>query len=192
MTIDFSRLRNTYYVLRHGQSEANVQGLIIGNPVVGCVQYGLTDEGRQQVEASVGISDLNAESIFVTSDFKRSRETATIASETVDASMPIIDKRLRERYFADLDGTSNQNYYQVWDVDVHDPDHTQWGVESMNSVIDRILACIADLEEQYKNETIVLVGHGDPLDALWQVAHGKSAGTHKETPLENAELRKLP
>jgi probable phosphoglycerate mutase len=44
------RLRCRYLALRHGQSEANVRGIIASNPDVACASYGLSPAGIQQAQ----------------------------------------------------------------------------------------------------------------------------------------------
>ena len=39
--------------MRHGESEANVAGVIVSDPEQGCHGYGLTEKGRLQVLHSV-------------------------------------------------------------------------------------------------------------------------------------------
>ena len=43
---------NTYLIMRHGQSEANAQGIIVSDPKIGCFRYGLTALGREQAGAA--------------------------------------------------------------------------------------------------------------------------------------------
>ena len=38
--------------MRHGQSEANAQGIIVSDPKIGCFRYGLTALGREQAGAA--------------------------------------------------------------------------------------------------------------------------------------------
>ena len=45
-------LRNRYFALRHGLSEANVAGIISSDPGVGTTVHGLTAEGRMQARRS--------------------------------------------------------------------------------------------------------------------------------------------
>jgi len=47
-----SGARCRYYALRHGESEANVAGVISSLPAVATKQHGLSAEGRRQAEAS--------------------------------------------------------------------------------------------------------------------------------------------
>ena len=74
-------LRHTYVALRHGQSEANVAGLISSDPAIATVTHGLTPTGRAQALSSVALLAALpvTKCIFLTSDFTRARETAEIA-----------------------------------------------------------------------------------------------------------------
>ena len=42
--------KNHYLMVRHGESTANVQGLVVTDPAVGCAQYGLTEKGKYQAQ----------------------------------------------------------------------------------------------------------------------------------------------
>ena len=76
-------LRNKYYLLRHGQSTANVQGIISSNrhELAYTDKHGLTDTGYQQGKAAaqqlVDLMDDDPSSVvFVSSPFARARQTA--------------------------------------------------------------------------------------------------------------------
>ena len=80
-----SGLKNTYLGLRHGESEANVQGVISSDLRVGSSIHGLTPEGRAQARraavdliAQIGRDNLlePGKVVFVSSPFTRARETA--------------------------------------------------------------------------------------------------------------------
>ena len=58
-------LKNTYYAFRHGQSQANVDGIIISDPDVGTKEYGMTEEGIRQVYTSIALLDVaNSEALI--------------------------------------------------------------------------------------------------------------------------------
>ena len=74
-------LHNRYLVMRHGESEANVLGIAVGDPQRGVEGFPLTDLGRRQaVEAARAFKESYAPSVneteIVASDFRRTRETA--------------------------------------------------------------------------------------------------------------------
>ena len=74
--------RHSYHALRHGQSLANVQGIISSNPDVATREHGLSELGLQQAAAAAAdvAEAVNAENCrgvaIYTSDFKRAAETA--------------------------------------------------------------------------------------------------------------------
>ena len=60
--------------MRHGQSEANVAGIIVSDPQIGCNQFGLTALGQQQViKSASNTSKLNQDTLIISSDFLRAK-----------------------------------------------------------------------------------------------------------------------
>ena len=161
-------LRRRYHLLRHGQSLANVEGVIVSAPATGTAGYGLTEEGRAQVRASVAAA--RAGNLFddvpeiVASPFLRTVETAALAAELLGCAARK-DERLRERFFGALDGTADPAYQGVWAADRLDPDHVEWGVESAASVARRMLDLVRELERA-EGGPVLLVTHGDPASIL--------------------------
>ena len=98
-------LKNRYFVMRHGKSEANAAGLIVSDPCNGCLQYGLTPEGRAQAAESgqklrQQLGDTASAAVVVCcSDFKRTLETAEVLLEALGRAgePPVICTWLRER-----------------------------------------------------------------------------------------------
>lgn len=163
-----SKLKNHYYYLRHGQSQANMQGIIVSQLGHGADGYGLTDTGRKQVEASINQSGLGAATIILASPFARTKESAEIAQRLIGAKAYKIEGRLGERGFGRLELSSDQNYQNVWQRDKLNPHHTDHESESAQSVHDRVHRLIGELEARYQNQTILLVTHGDVIAALQQ------------------------
>jgi broad specificity phosphatase PhoE len=93
-------------MLRHGQSEANVQGVISGSRDVA-----LTDLGREQARNAIPVfRSLRCKpAIIVHSHRQRARETAEIVNETLRLEM-IEDPRIAEQNFGDWEG---QNVLEV-------------------------------------------------------------------------------
>lgn len=193
----FARLKNRYFALRHGRSEANEKSIINGLPETGIHRYGLVELGREQVRLSIkravdeGVLD---KKIFIlSSDFRRAVETAKITKEITEATMDIQTiKNLRERKFGNLEGKSNSGYLDVWAFDQSDPLHTQWNVESVDSVLTRTTGMIADLEDVFNGETFVLASHGDALQILATGFKKIPATNHRAMKhMDTGELREL-
>ncbi len=191
-------MKNSYFILRHGQSHANVAGIILSHLEEGKKdEFTLTQKGEDEVRRSAGDAKesglLDQNVMIISSPFSRCKRTAEIAKEILEADKDIIfDDRLRERWFGDFEKTSNANYQKVWDDDRNDPDHLIANVESANDVQRRTLACIDDLETKYVGQSILLVSHGDALQIMQTGLQQQSAAFHREIPhLETAEIRKL-
>jgi len=192
--LGIERLNNRYFAMRHGHSLANQQGIIVSHPENGCDNYGLSKLGREQVRASLRQNNrFDAKTVVVTSDFKRARESAGIAFELLACNVSICDEpRLRERYFGELELASDASYDQVWQQDEVNPDSRVRGVESVNQVMARVTAVIADYENRYSAATILLVSHGDALQILQTAFARLDASTHRQLEhLHTAEIRQL-
>jgi broad specificity phosphatase PhoE len=139
-----SGFKNNYFLLRHGESVPNVRGVILSHLEDGKKpEHTLTEHGEEQVRISVhgakaqGV--LDSVTIIYSSPFSRCARTAEIAKEVLGIKEDIVfDDRLRERWFGDWEGTSNQNYQRVWDRDIADPGHNDAGVESTAEVVERV------------------------------------------------------
>ncbi len=186
------KLNNRYLVMRHGHSLANQRGIIVSHPANGLRGYGLTRTGRDEVLVAIKGSDgLDDTTLIVSSDFQRAHATAAIVAEVLNCTSPIVlDPRLRERHFGDLELTPTDNYPAIWRHDAVDADHHQSGVESVNEVLQRTTSLIADLERAWSDATILLVAHGDVLQILLTAFVGQDARRHRlQAPLANADIR---
>jgi len=195
--LEFTTLKNTYFAMRHGESLANVEGIIISTPENGIPKYGLSDVGRGQVERSVSdtmLSNcLDETTHIVSSDFKRAHESAEIAHKLLVSKAHLqLDARLRERDFGDFELKSNIHYQTVWDNDAIDSSHTIDNAESADSVMQRATELVLELENGHKNETFLLVAHGDTIQILQTAFKKYSASKQRELKhLETAEIRPL-
>lgn len=136
-------LNNYYYLLRHGQSTANVEGIISSaRSLAGSTKHGLTLLGEQQGIDSAGpLIDLIQDDVkngelestkkvyFYSSPFARAKETAyaclkgieegevkdKVNTMGLDVGKDVaIEDRLMERYFGRLDGKELATYAYVW------------------------------------------------------------------------------
>jgi len=185
--------KNSYYAFRHGQSRANVEGIIISDPKIGTVDYGLTDEGRRQVAGSLELAEVfNAESLIYSSDFLRARETAEIIRDTLGVPEIIFEERLRERFFGEWEGQCHANYSKTWKKDAFDPTREYNGAESSRAVQQRMWAVIQSLENAFEGKTVILVSHGDPLMLLQTAFKNLGPERHRSLPyIETAQWRLL-
>lgn len=96
-------LQNSYWVLRHGQSEANVARVIASSPEIATKKYGLSDLGKEQA-AKAGddivktfrkrqeAGSQEKAVLLLTSDLLRAKETAQIVrTKLEEAGIPLYD-----------------------------------------------------------------------------------------------------
>ncbi len=194
----FSPLRNKYYLLRHGYSEAMAQGIIVSTLHTGKDAYGLTSLGRRQVLRSALAAKrkkiIEKETVLYASPLQRTKETA----ELVAAVFNILKKKihwsnsLRERDFGRLHLKKSIWYQKVWERDFRDPTHHWAGVESIQEVAQRVFSLLQRLEKKHAHKKILLVSHEDVLHVLQALAAGKNIAHHRKLKkIRPGELREL-
>jgi probable phosphoglycerate mutase len=183
------------YLLRHGQSVANVQRIIVSSLAAATESYGLTTTGREQVRRSV--SEARASGVFpgrihlVSSPLLRARESAAIAAELLGVDVRV-DPRLAERGFGELELESDDRYEQVWAADRNDPGHVTWGVESTSSILGRVAALVQDLGRVDPDGVFLLCTHGDVASVSLCAARGVALSQHRDVgAMANGEIRRL-
>ncbi len=186
---------SSFCLLRHGQSEANVRGLIASSPAAAYEGFGLTDVGRSQVRTSL-LAALDAGILprhchVVSSPLRRARESAAIAADVLGTTVRV-DPRLAERGFGEFELASDAHYERVWSEDRVDPTHERWGVESIQSILDRMTALLRELHESDSTATFLLCTHGDVASVTLCATQGLSLSQHREVgALGNGEVRRL-
>jgi broad specificity phosphatase PhoE len=192
--LPLDQLSNRYFVMRHGQSQANLQALVVSHPQNGIDGYGLSEQGIAQVRESVQADTrFDSSLVIISSDFKRAKESAQIAHQILSCEQPLqFDERLRERDFGDWELTPDSAYERVWAADEINPDNHNRGVESPNQVMQRVTALVYDLEQTVSDTNILIVSHGDALQILQTAFSKQDASNHRlNQHLETAEIRRL-
>ena len=188
------------WVLRHGESTANVQGLIVSLPGPRALtEVGLTAAGRAQARDAAEAAraqGLSPDPLVISSDFVRARETAEVFAAQLGAGPVRIDQRLRERRFGIHDEGPASAYETVWEAD-REHRTPEGDVEPVPAVAARVGAAIADASilaaaGNPPAPHVVLVAHGDVLQIALALGEGRDPHEHREVPhLGNAELRRL-
>ncbi len=185
----------SFCLLRHGQSEANVQKLIASSLAAAGAAFGLTGVGRAQVRDSVRAARdaglLSGPWHIVSSPLLRARESASIAAEVLGTEVRI-DARLAERGFGEFELGPDDHYERVWSSDRADPSHETWGVESTTSILRRARTLLRELHDEGKAGTFVLCTHGDVASVLLCADQRLALSQHRDVgALANGEIRRL-
>ncbi|RUA22708.1 histidine phosphatase family protein [Billgrantia gudaonensis] len=140
------RRRNRYLLMRHGHSEA--QGVIVSRPQHGLQDYGLFTGGHAQLAwSTTGVGPLHPSLAF--SFPAHHRDRGAVATHFGLTAHP--DLRLRERDFGSLEGEPDDRYPRLG-TRCPRPDHCDFGVESVMSVAERMVAVIDALEREYRQK----------------------------------------
>jgi len=210
-------LTNRYYLLRHGQSTANVASIISSSGSLAYSdRHGLTDFGylqgkdsaKQLLDLLGKISKPGDSVVMVSSPFARAVQTAQAcldglsepeATKRIEEDMKlnvcrdiVYEDNLVERYFGRLDGEAIYTYAYVWPLDKFDSTHTAFDVESVAAVATRIRSVIEGLESKYSNAHVVLVSHADVLQiAQLYASHADNVGEFSSYRFQNGEVRPM-
>jgi len=155
-----------FYVLRHGQTDWNVQLRLQGS-----TDIPLNDTGRAQAHVAAKILATEGLTKIIASPLSRALETARIVG-AASGLEPEIDGRLIERNFGLFEGmTIDEVHQHREDMREHmnpqadvDGKHYPWDAEPLPEVIDRVYACIN--EHKAEGGKCLFVFHGIPFRAV--------------------------
>ena len=155
--------------IRHGESEYNARGLMIGHH-----DPALTDSGRHQ-SASIAKSLQGMDfDVILSSDLKRAAESAEIIS-TVLRIAPNADNGLRELDLGEFAGLTWDEAKTKFRTAFERGHETFWemfssnripGQESYKGLLERTQKCFHILEQKYSEKSLLVVGHKGFLEAF--------------------------
>jgi len=149
----------TFYLIRHGQIDANIEGLWHGS-----TDSPLNETGEMQAKKMGKYISRKYPSIstIYSSPLKRTIKTAEALSGHLDLE-PVPHSGLREYGVGEWEGHDYDviiEKYQFMTLLEKDHDFAPPGGESLNGVRDRILAAFEDIRQKHPDEHVAIVGHG--------------------------------
>ncbi|GMH43341.1 hypothetical protein BSKO_11263 [Bryopsis sp. KO-2023] len=196
--------KNSYWLLRHGQSVANATGIVVASMEEGVKpQYGLTELGVSQAQqAGIKLNEALSSEVdsvfFYTSPFSRAYQTAQYGGELLKIQnghprFKVVEA-LKERFFgAKFELGSHEVYKLVWEMDARDI--FERGIEGGESVVDvalRVSELIKEIEEEGGGRNIVLVAHGDTLSISAAILTNRPLTEHRQYGMQNCEILSFP
>ncbi len=157
------RSGNTYYAVRHGETDSNLLNLITDEL---SEKSSLTENGKKTVAdtAEKIRSETSLDYIFY-SPLSRTKETAEEIAKIfgLDASAVIEDIRLIEFQLGETyDGKTWDEYHSAFPKTAEYFTTAPVGGESYADVRKRVLDFIFDIETKYSGKKILIVTHGGP------------------------------
>lgn len=164
--------RNTFILVRHGQSENNLTHILSGLPEI--KKYSLTNKGKNQAECLGTLLLQEKVDLIVASPVNRAKETANILRAVSGASLEF-DERLREIDFGPFNGKKVEEYEAFWGS--KEARFTKQGKEGMENFRDlkiRMIECLRDINARHEGKTIAIVTHRGSLWVLEGALYGLS------------------
>jgi broad specificity phosphatase PhoE len=163
-------------LVRHGQTDSNVRGLLLGR-----ADPPLTEAGYRQACALAAA--LPRADRIVSSPLARARHTAAVlagaAPGAAVAAEVEVDARWIEMDYGELDGRPpsalGERTWQAWR---EDPDFVPAGGESLAAVCARVREACEELAEDAARGDVVVVSHVSPIKAAvtWALGVGPEVG----------------
>jgi broad specificity phosphatase PhoE len=163
-----------FYIVRHGQTEWNVE-----KRIQGCSDIPLNDVGRAQaVELKEKLKDIDFAFCF-SSDLQRAAETARIILSVHPLIAVQFDKRLRQRNYGPWEGSPSSEYYAAALLEQ---------VEKDAAIGARAMACLEEIVILYPHAHVLIVTHGGVMRNVIAKLCSLEAS---EIQVENTALLKL-
>ena len=156
--------KNTFFLIRHGEARANVEGWWASGKETKEYTSRLTDRGKEEVAALAKKLTKEHIDIIISSPYTRTKQTANALSKTLGVERVIVDKRLKEREAGIFSHKKISEFYGFLSQEGIDPvmDAPQGG-ESLYDVRVRVTEFYKDIQKKYPDKNIAVVSHGDTL-----------------------------
>jgi len=154
----------TLYIVRHGESEANVNKIVQGH-----TDSPLTRRGIEQAEElAETFKDIGFDAIY-SSDLDRAKRTAQIIRLDRDVKIKT-SSLLREKFFGIFEGKNHNEYIETLKeefdkFDNHLSTEERWthkahpSMESDKELLNRFLSYLKEVANNHRGENILVVAH---------------------------------
>ena len=96
------------------------------------------------------------------------------------------------RFFGDYEKGADSFYPDVWKIDSLGATLSEKNVESVDSVANRVIELLTQIDKNASNRCFLLVAHGDVLQILQTVTTDTDPAKHRTVEhLETAEIRQV-
>ena len=151
------------YLIRHGQTDGNVQGIHQG-----WGNSSLTERGRAQAGALAEVMQGKRFDRIICSDLLRTRQICSIVFG--DSATVEYDARLREINNSVIGGRSRNELFGIYGDayldDCHRLDFARYGGESSQSLLDRTADFLDSLTHDTASKNVAVVSHGGTIRAI--------------------------
>lgn len=175
------------YVVRHGQTDYNMKNVFQGH-----IDSKLNEVGIEQARETANQFKGKQIDLLLVSPLTRAKETAEIINEVTNAEM-VIDERLIERSFGDMEGKPNREDWNIKMMLDYNKNYTKENIEPIQDFFKRIFNFLDDITKKYQNKNVILVTHGAVSQPIECYFHGMPEVANFDTleplTLKNCQVR---
>jgi len=154
----------TLYIVRHGETEANVDKIVQGH-----TDSPLTESGEEQVrDVAKKFEDIKFSAIY-SSDLGRAKRTAEIIKSNRDLGVETSEK-LREKFFGEFEGRPHSEYvgtlkkeFDKFDNELSTEERWEHkahpSIESDKELLDRFLPQVEEIASGHLGGSVLIVAH---------------------------------
>lgn len=152
-------LKGTALLMRHGETDWNLEGRVMGRH-----QVELNAKGRAQVEAAARFAESIRPDLIVTSPLRRARQSAEIIAAGLGGLEIVEEPEIAEVLYGRWEGMT---YHEL----IEDPHYLEYrkspiehptpGGETISEVQARGVAAVSQAIAAHANQRILFVSHGD-------------------------------
>ncbi|HSX17288.1 MAG TPA: histidine phosphatase family protein [Patescibacteria group bacterium] len=165
---------NTFYIVRHGETENNR-----AKRLSGWIDTALTDTGLEPLQKVIAkLSPLQVDEIY-SSDLGRAFVTAYYVARGLGFTKEIVRlPGLREVNYGDAANMYSAEAYKLYPRIDRDTFYTPPNGESLEHMQQRVFAALNELDSKHTDATIVLVAHSGTMAAIRSRHTGQDFGAH--------------
>ncbi len=157
---------SNYYIVRHGQTLANLKGILQGH-----LNVPLSDHGRTQARlVGEALSKVKIDAVY-SSDLDRAKETAVEIARHHKCKL-VLDRRLREVHCGTMQGKTMKEcrevYTEFFEAIKANPGSIPrpGGGESDNDLYQRATRALEDIQHNCPGSNVAIVTHGGVVRCL--------------------------
>ena len=192
---DRTKSKNKILIVRHGESESNVSGILSSNPKT--VNH-LTEKGKEQ--AVVAADNLKDKiDVIYCSPFMRTKETAKIIADEIGypEKKIIYDERLHEIFGGEFDGKKDADYQAFFGNREEKFTKKPKGGETYEDAKKRMTEFLYEIDSKNEGKNILIVSHNTPIWLMFCGAQGLNRTQALKTReqgkafIENSEVKEM-
>lgn len=177
------------YMIRHGQTESNVAGLLHGATDVPLNPYGL----RQAERVALRLQEMTDLNVMYSSPLQRARQTAQAISRLIELPLHL-HPGLAEINFGLIEGSTFEQLAETH-PELHQKmlDHNEMDVrwpdgESRSEFGQRIEAALDDIINAQRGQHVIVVAHGGVIARATTMLLGETPGDWQRYTIANCSV----